>query len=742
MDKRIPRSEFASALEASGAKLKPGVAQDPAKALGKVQGKARDKLLARLGIPGGMKLTASVEGDDVLLHAEGEDRFAADQPEGKPKTGLLGKKARPEAAPAAGEAPPAKTKGLFRRAKKDAQAGDETPKPAEHPVAVVPMAPDGKGPAWKPPLKASEREVDIYPVNMPFAWVRIVKDVEQHETVYNVLEPPLSEREQRILAFLEDTLVDVIEIPLSALNDKQAQAVLLEHVNQIMYDYSILLEEQSKAKLLYFVERDFLGFGLIDAMMKDDQIEDISCDGPHVPLFMYHRQHESLKSNVQFMTDEALDGFVISLAQRSGKHISIAEPLLDATLPDGSRLNSSLSDEVTSCGSTFTVRKFKQVPFTPPDLVRFGTMSADLLAYWWLAVQYGASSIYAGGTASGKTTSLNAILLFIPPTMKIVSIEDTREINLPHPNWIPGITRSGFGPRDDKGRQAGEIDMFTLLKAALRQRPEYILVGEVRGQEAFTLFQAMATGHTAYGTMHADSVEAVIHRLEGEPINIPRTLLESLDVVSVQIQTRINGKRVRRTKELVEIVGLDPHTKEILTNTVFLWNPATDLFEYSGVSYVLERIQAERNWTPEQMRTEWDNRKEIIRWLIDRDVRDFRAVAKVITAYYKEPDALLKFIRSTVLDPTQAGPGAQPPLLVGDLIAGIGKAGASPAPSPPPAAQAPALPPALESALQPHEAEVEAMVQQFEAAAEQALAEARPPPNEDVRPPRKPGGSA
>jgi flagellar protein FlaI len=567
--------------------------------------------------------------------------------------------------------------------------------------------------------------------------VRIVYDEDIHETTYNILEPPLNEREQRVLSFLEDTLVDVIEIPLGTLTaEKKAEQVLLDHVNQIIYDYSILLDDQSKAKLMYYVQRDFLGFGLIDAIMRDDLIEDVSCDGPHVPIFIYHRKHESLKSNVQFMTHEALDGFVIRLAQRSGKHISIAEPLLDATLPDGSRLNSTLSDEVTSAGSTFTIRKFRQTPFTPPDLVRFGTMSIDLLAYWWMAVQHGASAIYSGGTASGKTTSLNAILLFIPPTMKIVSIEDTRELNLPHPNWIPGITRSGFGPRDQNGRQAGEIDMFTLLKAALRQRPEYVLVGEVRGAEAVTLFQAMATGHTAYGTMHADSVEAVIHRLESEPINVPRSLLEALDVVSVQIQTRINGKRVRRTKELIEIVGIDPHTHEILTNTVFLWNPASDQFEYSGVSYVLERIQQEKNWSPIEMREEWQRRKDIIKWLLERDVRDFKQVAKVIVAYYKEPDNVIAYIRQDLAKPIaevavasggealHEGPA---PAWVPDKL----KHEEAPAPAAAPAGGA--LPPVIEQAAAQDPAMVQSMAAQM-AAGSPDLGEAltAPPEGEDL----------
>jgi flagellar protein FlaI len=315
--------------------------------------------------------------------------------------------------------------------------------------------------------------------------------------------------------------------------------------------------------------------------------------------------------------------------------------LLDATLPDGSRLNATLGQEVTDKGSTFTIRKFREDPFTITDLVRFGTMSAEILAYWWMAVQNGASAIYAGGTASGKTTGLNAILLFIPPQMKIVSIEDTREINLPHQNWIAGVTRAGFGPRDNNGRQAGEIDMFTLLKAALRQRPEYILVGEVRGKEAEALFQAMATGHTAYGTMHADSVESVIHRLESEPISIPRSLLESLDIVSVQIQTRIGDRRVRRTKEIVEVVGLDPHTREILTNEVFTWNPARDKFEFSGVSYVLERIQLERNMGESDMARELQQRREIVEWMVRKNIRDLQSVGAIIVQYYKEPEALL-----------------------------------------------------------------------------------------------------
>jgi flagellar protein FlaI len=570
---------------------------------------------------------------------------ASQRPEPEPEPAAMPTKpdaSAPPEAPAAAPSPPAaaaaseepKKKGLFARLKGEKKAGGAEPASTwEGTITELP-----------PPSRPGVEVVETYPVQAPYAFVRILHDAATHEHTYEVVEPVLSERETNILNFIENTIIDVIEVGLSAMTKEQAAELLRKHVDEVIYDYSIVLTALSREKILYYILRDFLGFGKLDPIMRDDFIEDVSCDGPGVSIFLYHRKYESLRSTVCYVEAPELDSYVIKMAQRSGKHVSIAEPLLDATLPDGSRLNATLSDEVTARGSTFTIRKFKEDPFTLPDLVRVGTMNEDLLAYWWLAVQNGASAIYAGGTASGKTTSLNAILLFIPPQMKIVSIEDTREINIPHENWIAGVTRAGFGPRDNNGRQAGEIDMFSLLKAALRQRPEYILVGEVRGQEATALFQAMATGHTAYGTMHADSTEAVIHRLESEPISIPRSLLEALDIVSIQIQTRIGDKRVRRTKELVEIVGLDPHTREILTNEVFKWDSASDTFEFSGVSYVLERIQMERNMTESDMREEFDRRKRILRWMVEKNVRTLDEVGRVISTYYRNRDAVMAVV--------------------------------------------------------------------------------------------------
>ena len=214
---------------------------------------------------------------------------------------------------------------------------------------------------------------------------------------------------------------------------------------------------------MYWLKKEFLGFGLLEPLMKDAAIEDISCDGSTVHLFIYHRRFGSSESNVMFGDEEDLSSFVMRLAQKCGKYISIASPMLDATMPDGSRIQMTLSTEVSTKGSTFTIRKFKENPLSPADLVGFNTMSSEMMAYMWMAVQYGANALIAGGTASGKTSTLNAMALFIPRESKIVSIEETREINLPHPNWIPGVTRTGFGGNFD-GKLTGEIDLYDLMK--------------------------------------------------------------------------------------------------------------------------------------------------------------------------------------------------------------------------------------------------------------------------------------
>jgi flagellar protein FlaI len=348
---------------------------------------------------------------------------------------------------------------------------------------------------------------------------------------------------------------------------------------------------------------------------------------------------------VRFLEHGELDNFVINLAQKSGKSISIATPVLDATLPDGSRLNETLGTEVTTRGSSFTIRKFKEDPLTVSDLVKSKTLSGQMAAHLWLAVQFGESMICSGGTASGKTTTLNAVSHFIPPSAKIITIEDTREMNLPHENWIAGLTRE---KKSEEGGQS--IDMFTLLVAALRQRPEYMIVGEVRGKETMAVFQAMATGQITYSTIHADSVPSIVHRLENPPINIPRILILGLNLIMLQAQVRVKGKRTRRIKELVEVIGIEPTSNEIITNTVYKWMPAKDEFKYSGHSKLYEKIMERENLTAEEVLEEIDRRAKIIEWMMKKGLRRHVEVASVINEYYRDPKTVVERVKKELAE--------------------------------------------------------------------------------------------
>jgi flagellar protein FlaI len=502
-----------------------------------------------------------------------------------------------------------------------------------------------------PPTEEHLESVELHPVTKPYSYVRILFNNKSNEYLYEVLEPKLTVEQRKLFMFIKDTLFKTMDIELPEFSEDEAKEYLRKNVNRLLKDYSITIDDITKEKILYYVTRDFLGYGKIDVLMRDPMIEDVSCDSAGVPIFIYHRNYESVKTNVIFQSDSELDSFVIQLAQKCGRHISIARPLLDATMPDGSRLQVSLSREVSAMGSNFTIRRFREVPFTPTHLVEFNTLSAEMAAYLWMAIEHGASAIVSGGTASGKTTSLNALGLFIPPQMKIVSIEDTREINLPHPNWIASITR-------ETSVEAAEsrVGMFDLLKAALRQRPEYIIVGEIRGVEAVVLFQAMATGHTVYSTMHADSIFSVVHRLEGEPINIPRIQLQALNIVAIQGQVRIGHKRVRRIKQLVEVVGIDPTTEDILTNDVFKWNPRKDNYEYYGKGHVMDGIAEHRNWTDRELNEEFERRVEVINWMVNKGIKHYVDVGNVVAAYYKDKHKVMERMREEEKEHAQQVP--------------------------------------------------------------------------------------
>src|SRR2546426_981349 len=341
-----------------------------------------------------------------------------------------------------------------------------------------------------PPLDAARMdEVEVFSIREPFSYARIIYDRHRAEYVYEVWEPQLDEKERKLLHTIKDALTRTLEYEWEKMATKDKEQYLQEAVESFLKSRGVKLEPSIREKLEYYIIRDFVGYGPIDAVMADPRIEDVSCDGVAIPLFIFHQKYESIKTSIVFADDDVVNNFVVALGQRCGKQISVAAPILDGTSTEGHRVQATYAREVTTRGSSFTIRRFKENPFTPVE-------------------------------------------------------------------------------RGPDGKAPGEIDMYDLVRAALRQRPNFIIVGEVRGKETYTMFQAMATGHPTMSTMHADSVKSMVNRLENPPINTPRILLTALNFVIIQSHARIGDSIVRRMKQIVELVGFEPETNELITNTV------------------------------------------------------------------------------------------------------------------------------------------------------------------------------
>jgi flagellar protein FlaI len=549
--------------------------------------------------------------------------------------------------------------------------------------------------------KSHFKEVERYWVNKPYSCAIIFHSRKENEKKYYVIEPHLNPIEGDLKEFLSGKLRTAIkysedDVIVKGTNEDRAKVIQREAEDLLsrydLYQQSVTsstgeggfmnslkgvfdtageeqaeltgqldglsvrpepaiieedpstLNEYQVEKLLYMLKRDFVGYGLIDPVKHDINVEDISCDGYNSRVFVYHTDYEQIISNVEHGETE-LDNFVVKLAQRSGKGISKRQPQIDATLPDGSRAQLTLGREVSDHGTNYTIRQFKDVPFTPVDLINWNTFSLDEMAFLWLCIENNKSLIFAGGTASGKTTSLNAVSLFIPSNSKIVSIEDTREVELPQRNWVASVTRPSFG-QDDQG----DVDEFDLLEAALRQRPDYIVMGEIRGEEGRTLFQVMSTGHTTYTTFHADSVGEVIKRFTTEPINVSKTLFTALDLVSIQTQTRVDGNKVRRNKSLTEINEYSAENDEINVRDVYEWRAETDEYIQMGNSNTLETIKFDRGWTQEKLDEELFKRKVVLAYLIEQGLNTYTEVAATIQAFINDPDTILTLIANDQLE--------------------------------------------------------------------------------------------
>ncbi len=480
-------------------------------------------------------------------------------------------------------------------------------------------------PAVEPAAAEAETPVlESYPVNEPYAYIDIDK-AGQVQTYY-VREVALTRGEAELLKEIKVWLYETIDVDIAALDDPQE--FIKGKVQDVIKDFGIRLTAASLDRINYYVIRDMIGYGHLDAILRDKNAEDISADGPDVPVYIYHQKYGSLRTNIVFGREE-LDSLIYRLAQRSGRHISASRPLLDASLPNQDRLQLSIGSQVTTKGSTFTIRKFRETPFTPIDLINLGTLSVEMAAYFWLAIENGFNVILAGGTASGKTSFLNSISMFIPPASKVVSIEDTREINLLHENWIPAVTREVEG--------SGSIEMYDLLRAALRQRPEYLLVGEVRGREAYTLFQAMSTGHITFSTFHADSVDSLVKRLTKPPIDIPLMLLDSIDIVALVSMVKTGTVRGRKCTNVFEVNGVDFEKQNIKRTEVFRLTEDGRDFQFSGESSVFLQIMEKLNMSEEELAAEFSRRTRLLSRLRQSKENDFYTLSQLFFDYSANP---------------------------------------------------------------------------------------------------------
>lgn len=489
------------------------------------------------------------------------------------------------------------------------------------------------------------QDVDVrYPLIEPFADAHVEWDEEDEGLVYRIEEPTLNDREQELFDRIKDALEQKIEVSLEDLDSTEKIIEYLEdRIRAVLDELGINISEEEETKLMYFVYRNFAGLNEIEPLMHDPYIEDIGCSGIGIPTYIVHSKFGSIKTDLKFDDKDVLKNLVVKLAERCGKYVSYANPLLDGSLPDGSRVNASLTQDVTTKGPTFSIRKFQETPYSAADLIDLGTASYDIMAYFWMAMEFQKSILVSGGTATGKTTFLNGIVTFIPPEQKIVSIEDTRELQLPHENWIPSVSRTGFGSNEDA---AQNITMYQLLKESFRQNPDYVVVGEVRGKEASVLFQGMSSGHPSLGTIHASSPSDVTKRLTTPPINLSPALVDTLDIIVIMTRARQYGESARRVKAVYEVETITPEGSP-RTNEYFSWTPIDDTFSSKNESVVLDSIRQQYGYTKAEIREEIEDRKKVLKWMRDEGYTDFSEVARIVSEYYKDKDAVMKAIKSS-----------------------------------------------------------------------------------------------
>jgi flagellar protein FlaI len=479
-----------------------------------------------------------------------------------------------------------------------------------------------------------------------YAYAKIVKE-KNGKKVYYVIEPDLSEDELKKIELIKAELIEVLTI------EELTKEKMFAKVEEIIRKRGYTFTRQGRHKLMYYLSRDLLGLERLEPLMHDNMIEDIECDGVGIPVYIIHKKEGHMPTNIIFPTTESLEDFIIKMAQLAKTYVSYASPLLDAVLPDGSRVNAVLTSSVSTRGPSFTIRLFPEKPLPPTVLIANGTADARIMAYLWTVLEFKKSILITGPTASGKTTLLNAIAMFIPQSQRIVSIEDTRELNLKHENWLPQVARPGFGPPDSSGKRFGEVDLMTLIKESFRQRPDYLIVGEVRGKETFILFQGMASGHCCLATMHARSVTDVVSRLITPPINLFPSLLESVDIIinlgfsgeegtKRRIRCVAEVQRYNMKEQRLEYVDILAKSSLAAEAGGVRIEDLHGMFPLTGRSILLRKISDENDIPLAELEKRIEKRAQFLQKLTEEKVFDHKDFTDRIEGYRNAEKVLVK----------------------------------------------------------------------------------------------------
>jgi len=473
--------------------------------------------------------------------------------------------------------------------------------------------------------------LESYSVYDPFARVFIVRiPWEGGAIAYYVDEYKLSDEERDAYEKLVDLVTEELRV-YSVVEDLRGH--VFNEIKRIVDRYrgSLRLSGARRDRVLYYVERDLLGYGPIHVLMLDPNIEDVSCVGVNKPIYVWHRRYESIPTNIIFRDVKVLNEFILKLAHRAGKHISLAYPTLDTMLPEKHRLAATFGSEVSTAGPTFTIRKFRVRPFSPIELIADNVINEVVAAYIWLMLDYGRTIMISGGTGAGKTTLLNALSLFIRPGLKIVTVEDTPELNLPHENWVQLTVRPTYAV----GVTLTEIKLFDLIKLSLRYRPDYLIVGEIRGEEAFVLFQAMATGHGGISTIHAESLDYAIKRITSPPMSIPETYVKLINIF-MHIDRVAIGEKLKTERRVRIVQEVEDYGKYRVIST---WDPIRDQHIVTlENSWLLGEVSRMSGRSIDELKTEISRRSIVLKWLAMKGIYEFTEASKWIFRYHYNPE--------------------------------------------------------------------------------------------------------